>query len=145
MGFDITYSTIERISPALQREILEDVHVLHKQKSWIQCTGPSFENEDGYLCGSSRLTPDRDPRDVATARHLSSGAPDGSVLDLLDVLCKLSRQHDIEWEISHDHSDGVLGRIQCGVADEIVRSTFEGLAAMCEGMGDHLSLDDFDE
>ena len=143
MGFDITYATTERISPALQREIIDDANSMYMQKSWIQCMGPEVENEDGYLSGCSRLTPDPDPEDVEDARD--GGAPDGTVLDLLDALCKLSGKFDIEWEISHDHSDGVVGRIQHGVADDAVHSTFDGLAAMCEGMGGDLSPDDFDE
>jgi hypothetical protein len=143
MGFDITYATTEKISPALQREIIDEAHALYMQKSWVQCMGPELENEDGYLSGSSRLIPEPDAATLADARD--GGAPDGTVLDLLDALCKLSGKFDIEWEISHDHSDGVVGCIEHGVPADTVRGTFDGLAAMCEGMGGDLSPDDFDE
>jgi hypothetical protein len=142
MGFDIRFSTTEKISLALQREIIEDADDLYSQKSWVQCDGPLLEDAHGYLSGSSRLTPDPDPDDLADAR--CDGYPDGTVLDLLKGLCQLSGRHDIEWQISHDHSDGVVGSIECGRPDEAVQRTFEGLAAMCEDMAEDLPPDDLD-
>ena len=135
MGFDITYSTAELISPRLQQEIIADLDTLSLERSWIQCVGPSFENQDGYLLGSSRMMLDPHERDLDDARD--GGAPDGTVLDLLEQLCRLSGMHDVEIEIAHDHSDGVVGSIVAGIADEGVKSTFEGLSAMCEGLDEN--------
>lgn len=133
MGFDIRYSTTEKISPALQREIIADAEVLYLARSWVQCNGPSIENDDGFLTGSSRLSPS-DPDGTAEAQ--CSQEPIGKLSDLLQALCELSARHAIDWEISHDHSDGIVGLIQYGVPDDAVRGTFDGLDAMLGGMGD---------
>ena len=53
MGFDISYSTTERISPTLQREIMEEANALYSQYSWVNVMGPSLQDEGGYLIGDS--------------------------------------------------------------------------------------------
>ena len=141
MGFDLSYSTTEQISPALQREIIADADSLWMARSWVQCSGLSVENDDGFLMGTSRLLPS-DPDGLAEAKI--SGKPLGKLRDLLQALCDLSARHGIEWEIEHDHSDGVVGLIQYGVADDAVRGTFDGLEAMLE-MSDGMLPDDLDE
>ena len=145
MGFDLTYSTTENISPALQREIIADAETLCLARSWVQCDGPSVEDDDGFLMGSSRLSPS-DPDGMDEAK--GSGLPVGRLPDLLQALCELSARHGIGWAITHDAVEGQpVGVIQYGVADDGVRDTFEGLRAMLEGMGDMDDMfpDDFDE
>ena len=141
MGFDLQYSTTEQISPALQREIIADARLLDSRHSWVQCDGPSVENDDGLLIGWSRVSP-ADPDGIAEARD--SGLPVGRLPELLAALCELSGRHGIDWEVSHDHSDGIVGLIQYVVADDSVRDTIDGLNAMLE-MENGMSFDDFDE
>ena len=87
MGFDLTYSTTERISPALQREIIADAETLCLARSWVQCDGPSVGDDDGFLIGSSRLSlTDPDGFDEAKG----SGLPLGRLHDLLQTLCAIS-------------------------------------------------------
>jgi hypothetical protein len=144
MGFDIGYSTTEKIAPALQREIIADAEVLYLTRSWVRCGGPSIENDDGFLTGSSRVSPWGSDRTAEAQDRLK---PIGRLSDLLQALCELSARHAIDWEIIHDHSDGIVGVIQCGVPDDAVRRTFEGLDVMLEGMGgmDGMLPEDFDE
>lgn len=140
MGFDVSYSTTERISPSLQREIIEEAKGLYTQHSWVHVMGPVLNDDGGYLTGSSRLSPQCDEDDAADARL--GAAPDGTLTALLDSLCKLSAQFDIEFEIEHDHSEGSVGVIRHGKADEAVQSTFDGLDAMFEGIEDGFDMPD---
>ncbi|MCA8988505.1 MAG: hypothetical protein KDA78_12725 [Planctomycetaceae bacterium] len=143
MGFDISYSTTEIISPALQREIIADAEALYLAYSWVQCDGPSLENDSGYLTGCSRVSPS-DPDGQEEAQQ--SDKPVGRLSHLLQALCELSSRHGIEWEIQHDHSEGVVGVIQYGIPDDAVRGTFEGLDELLEELGDMdgMSPEDFD-
>ena len=142
MGFDISYATTEQISQSLQQEIIDEANALYSQYSWVNVGGPSLEDDGGYLTGYSRLSPQCDEDDAADARR--GGKPDGRMAALLELLCKLSAKFDIEWKIEHDHSDGPVGHIRYGVADDSVQSTFDGLDAMFDEMGDGLEMpDDF--
>src|SRR5205823_4902371 len=76
------------------------------------------DDEDGHLCGCSKPSFRPHPDDAAAA--VREGLPDGTPLDMLDILCQLSRDHGIDWEIDHDESDGPVGYIRSGVADEEV-------------------------
>lgn len=131
MGFDLIYSTTEIISPALQREMIADAQALYAERTWVQCDGPDLLDDKGYLTGSSRLSPS-DPDGFAEAK--ASNKPTGKLRDLLTSLCNLSGRHGVTWEISHDQGD--VGLIEYGLPDERVTGTFEGLAAMLDGMGD---------
>jgi hypothetical protein len=55
---------------------------------------------------------------------------------MLDVLCKLSLDHDIEWEISHDHSGGPIGYIRDGICDKQVRDQVEAFADLDDILGE---------
>lgn len=61
-----------------------------------------------------------------------------------DYHLNLSRRYEVDWELSHDHSDGPLGYIRSGVCDEEVRTqcdAFTDLAAELFG-GEDFDLDD---
>ena len=140
MGFDISYRTTEQISSSLQREIVDETDSLYAQHSWVHVTGPTLSDDGGFLLGSSRLSPQCDEDDAADARL--GGAPDGMLAALLDSLCKLSAKFDIEFEIEHDHSEGPVGVIRYGKADDAVQSTFDGLDAMFDGLEDGFEMPD---
>ena len=57
---------------------------------------------------------------------------------MLDVLCRLSRDHGVDWEIGHDFSDGPIGHIRSGVCDAIVLSQIEALADLKDILADEL-------
>ena len=82
--------------------------------------------------GKTSLT--LDGEDVASAA--SAGLPDGSARDMLDVLCRLSREYGIDWEISHDDSDGPVGFIRAGECDGDVAGRIETLAELAEALGE---------
>jgi hypothetical protein len=138
MGFAIQYKTTELISPALQTEMIDAANTLSKGRTWLSCEPPCLFDNIGKLVGFSKPNFLPHPEDVASAR--AEGLPDGTINDVLDVLCALSRQFDIEWEVSHDYADGPIGYIRNGICDDEVRTqcdTFNDLA-------DELRGDDFD-
>jgi len=71
-----------------------------------------------------------DPGDVAAAAQES--LPDGTVQDLIDVLCKLSADFGVDWEFSHDHDPGPIGFIRGGVCEPGLRDQLDAIA----GLGD---------
>ncbi|MDZ7617030.1 MAG: hypothetical protein U1E05_08500, partial [Patescibacteria group bacterium] len=51
--------------------------------------------------------------------------------------------HGIDWEISHDHSDGPVGYIRSGVCDEEVASQAEAFAGLNDVLGDLMAEMEF--
>jgi hypothetical protein len=51
--------------------------------------------------------------------------PDGTASELIAILCRLSRDHGVDWQFSHDASDGPIGEIRAGVCDEQVLAHVE--------------------
>ena len=114
MSFSLHYRTTEQISPGLQREMCEAADEVGSEFSWVFCHGPSLENDDGYLAGDSQLNMSPDEDDAADAR--SDAKPDGSFRELLQCLCRVSGQFDVDFEVSHDHGGPYF--IRCGRADD---------------------------
>ena len=141
MGFAISYETTEQISPALQREILAAAEEFAGKFSWLRCEPLMLHNDDGNLSGISKPTILPHPDDVAGS---DPNDPVGTVGDLLDGLCALSSQFDIDWEIAHDYSDGPLGYIRNGRCDEIVRTQCEAFDELGDDLEDEgLGHEDF--
>jgi hypothetical protein len=92
--------------------------------------------DDGHLLGGSKPNFQPHPDDVASAAR--EGLPDGSARDMLDVLSRLSRDHGVDWEIRHDHSDGPIGYIRSGTCDDNVLSQVEAFADLADILADEL-------
>jgi hypothetical protein len=133
MGYDITFRTLEKISPALQREICEMAAREFSAKSWVQLTEPRLEDDGEFLQGDTRVTVMPVREDVIDSRM--GGHPDARLTDLLRVLCAISGTYDVAWEVAHDY--GSLGFIQSGIADQELRQFCEGFNELFDGtMGD---------
>lgn len=142
MGFSVHYQTTELISRGLQAEIQAAVGELRKGRTWLSCEPPHLCNDDGYLRGFSKPNFMPAASDVAAAEQ--EGLPDGKLMDVLDALCALSNQFDIDWEIAHDHSDGPIGYIRQGRCDDEVSVQCEALQDMAQDLADEIDPDDFD-
>jgi hypothetical protein len=74
---------------------------------------------------------------AAAARE---GLPDGTVRDLIDILCKLSSDFEVDWEFSHDHDPGPIGFIRGGVCERRLQEQMEAFGdlggILQEMMGD---------
>lgn len=119
MGFSIHYRSTRPFAPADSETIKAAAQGANAGRTWLSCEPVRFyPDEDGHLWGGSKPNFMPHPDDAASAA--STGLPDGTTRDMLDVLCRLSRDHAIDWEISHDGSDGPIGHIRGGVCDEDV-------------------------
>jgi hypothetical protein len=128
MGFTIYYRSTRPISPAKAAAIKEAAHILVAGHTWLSCEPVSFFNvpDDGLLCGGSKPNFNPHPDDVASAAE--RGLPDGTTSDLLDILCRLSREHGVDWEIRDDYSGGPLGYVRKGIAEGQLVGQMEVLA-----------------
>ena len=55
-----------------------------------------------------------------------------TIRDLIDALCQISREHQIDWEIGHDYHDGPVGYIRSGLADDKLVAEIDRLSAEIE-------------
>jgi hypothetical protein len=98
------------------------------------------EQDDGYLLGRSKPNFQPDPGDAASAA--GSGLPDGTTRDVLAILCQLSRDHQVDWEISHDYSNGPIGYIRGGICDGEVTAQLEAFADLGDTLADFMADSD---
>jgi hypothetical protein len=145
MGFSISYEATERISPALQKEIAAAADELTNGRTWLSCEPVGFwavahgsPDANGILRGASKPNFFPHPDDVAAAQ--AEGLPDGTVNDMLEVLCQLSAQFDVVWEISHDESDGPIGYIRQGKCDDQVREQCDAISDMTGGIDEEFDF-----
>lgn len=135
MGFAFTYRTTRPVSPAKAEPIKRAAERLCHGRTWLSCE-PVFIDRapDGHLSGSSKPSFGPDPADAAAAAR--EGLPDGTSGDVLDILCQLSREHGVDWEISHDYSEGPVGYIRKGVAEDQVVGQMEALSDLGDIFGE---------
>lgn len=133
MGFSVWYSLTEQVSPEKEQAILDAIKTLRHGRTWLSCEPPSLHNHDGILSGSSKPNFMPDPDDVESAE--SEGLPDGTLNDLLDILCRISRQFAVDWEISHDDLDGPLGYIRGGACEEAVYARCKAISELADMLG----------
>jgi hypothetical protein len=135
MGFSVYYRSTRPVSPAEIDAIDQAADRLCRGRTWLGCEPVGFHpQDDGHLFGGSKPNFQPHPDDVASASR--EGLPDGTTRDLLDVLCQLSRDHGVDWEISHDHSDGPIGYIRGGVCDGEVERQVGALADLGDILGE---------
>ena|SRR2546422_1760043 len=135
MGFSINYRSTRPISSAEAESIARAAASANEGRTWLSCEPVHFIlGDDGHLLGFSKPNFQPHPDDAASAAR--EGLPDGTARDMLDVLCRLSRDHGVDWEISHDHSDGPIGFIRRGVCDQPVLDQVEAFADLGDILGD---------
>ncbi len=127
MGFTINYRSTRRISAARANAIRRATTTLIEGRTWLSCEPVRFfqDQKDGRLFGGSKPNFQPHPDDVAAAARES--LPDGTVRDLIEILCKLSSDYAVEWEFSHDHDPGPIGFIRGGVCEPRLRDQLEAL------------------
>jgi hypothetical protein len=128
MGFTIYYRSTRRLSRARASAIREAAATLSEGRTWLSCEPVHFfaDLEDGRLLGGVKPNFQPHPDDVAAAAR--EALPDGTVRDLIEVLCELSRCQGVDWEFRHDHDPGPIGFIRAGVGDARLLEQVEALA-----------------
>ncbi len=112
--------------PGAARAIHDAVRAHNTGRTWLSCEPVDFfdNSRDGHLFGGSK--PNFLPEDEASAAQRQ--LPDGTVRDLVDILCRLSTDFDVDWEFSHDYDPGPIGFIRDGVADDRLMQQMETFA-----------------
>lgn len=139
MGFAVGYETTEKLNPELQRQVQATLSACTDGRTWLSCEPPLLHDQDGHLFGASKPSFSPHPDDVASAE--SENLPDGTLMDLLDALCQVSREHGVDWNISHDF--GHMGYIRDGVCEAEVREQCEALCEAADMLGGEFDLGDF--
>src|SRR5687768_15192916 len=103
MGFSVYYRSTRPVAPSEADAIREAARAACVGRTWLSCEPVHFfpDPDDGHLLGGSKPNFFPHPDDTAAAGR--AALPDGSVRDVLDVLCRLSRDHGVDWTLSHDH------------------------------------------
>ena len=130
MGFTLYYRSTRPVGPAEAEAIERDAVAACHGRTWLSCEPVGFFPvlDDGYLLGGSKPNFQPHPDDVAAA--MQSDLPDGTTRDLIDILCKLSQNHGVDWQFSHDDSSGPIGYIKAGACDDEVLASAEMFAEL---------------
>ena len=139
MGFAVAYESTKKLAPEHQARVRNALERATDGRTWLSCEPPMLMEQDGHLVGVSKPNFSPDPDDIADAE--SQNLPDGTLMDLLDALCKVSAEQFVDWELSHDH--GPMGFILDGACAPDVREQCEALAEAAEMMGGDFDMDAF--
>ncbi len=135
MGFAVSYRSARPVSQSDVDAIIREASAANLGRTWLSCEPVFlFPESDGHLAGSSKPNFIPDPGDVASAA--TEQMPDGTLRDLVAILCKLSLDHGIDWEIRHDYEPDPIGAIKDGVADEEMLEEIEALAQLGDALSD---------
>ena len=136
MGFTIFYRSTRPLAKSELQALRTAESTASERRTWLSCEPLNFfpDDDGGHLIGGSKpnFTPHAD--DVAAAAR--EGLPDGTARDLLEILCELSREHGVDWEISHDYSDGPIGFVRGGVCDGDVLTQIDAFADLGDALGE---------
>ncbi|MFO0812682.1 MAG: hypothetical protein U0796_05660 [Gemmatales bacterium] len=135
MGFTVYYRTTQPVAPAKAEAIRQAATITNAGRTWLSCEPVVFftSTSEGHLRGGSKPNFQPDPEDAASAAR--SGQLDGTTRDMLEVLCQLSRDHGVDWALSHDH-DPHIGYIRAGICDEKVMEQIEAFADLGDILGE---------
>lgn len=116
MGFTVYYRSTGPVDEDQAEQIRSAIDAASHGRTWLSCE-PVFlsDSTGGHLSGGSKPNFNPHPDDVASA--LAEGFPDGTITDVLDILCEVSKSFGVDWEFSHDHDAGPIGLIRNGIAD----------------------------
>src|SRR5690606_38408345 len=138
MGFTVYYRTTQPITPALAKEIQQAASDLCQGRTWLSCEPVAFFSDTTdqleVLEGGSKPNFLPHPDDVASAK--SEQQPHESLHDMIEDLCRLSRDHDVDSEIGHDYGDGPVSQIRGGECDTQVIAQIEAFDEMAKELGE---------
>lgn len=141
MGFSIHYRSTEMMHPARAYDIKQHADELIAGYVWHSCEPLALnQRSDGYLCGCSK--PSYFPPECDSHPNDANGLPDGTVLTLAEVLCVLSREHRVDWDIGHDYEPDPIGQIRNGIADEGLIEQLETVGCIGDLLDDMLDEQD---
>jgi hypothetical protein len=135
LGFAVSYRSTKPVEPAKYARIQAAIKHAIRGRTWLSSEPACVSRQkDGHLCGASKPNFQPHPDDVAAAR--TENLPDGTISDVVRILCDVSRTEGVDWELSHDESGGPIGLIRNGIADPDVLAQIESFADICQILGD---------
>ena len=139
MGFSIYFETTVPITADKAGAIRDAAALANAGRTWLSCEPVHFFSRKdsglfGHLLGGVKPNLMPHPADVEAAAK--ENLPDGTFSDVLEILCRLSEAHDVDWDIRHDFSNGSIGYIRAGVCDEKVTALIQELAKMSNVLRD---------
>lgn len=141
MGYAISYTSLEPVSESDFAEIELITKGLGAAYTWLSCEPIWLSRDtDGYLSGFSKPNFDPHPEDRCSAE--AQGLPDGTLRELLDGLCLISRRFGVDWQVGDDHTEEI-GCIRGGDFDDAVWQHFDAMAEAC--LHTQTMLGDFDD
>lgn len=138
MGFTVYYQSTESVDPSIKVALGKSLERHIMKRSWISCEPPGFfggDDVNGILSGGSKPNFMPQPDDYLDPDNRQ---PDGTVQDVVDILCDLSSEFGIDWQFSHDHEQGPVGFVRNGVADEDLLHEIKGIAGIGSVVADAL-------
>lgn len=138
MGFSVYFRSTEPVAPDVASEIEHAAGRASVGMSWLSCEPCKFYplDNDGHLSGGSKPNFSPHPDDVASAA--TENLRDGTLWDLLGILCDLSKTFGVDWAFSHDH-DPNIGFIRGGFADAKLRGQIEAFSDLYGTLNDFVS------
>ena len=135
MGFAVSYRSTRPVATTEKVAIQQAARNASEGRTWLGCEPVQFlGDEEGHLFGASKPNFMPHPDDVAAAAQEKQS--DGTTRDMIDVLCQLSRDHAVDWEISHDFSNGPMGYIRSGICDEDLLTQIEIFSELPDILGE---------
>jgi len=124
MGLTVYYQSTEPVSEWIANPLKDLAKELCSSRSWASCEPVSFSANDdsGRVCGGSKMEFSAGLKEVG----------DGPLLDLLHVLCELSKKFGLDWELMLEDDDQPLGVINKGIAEPQLLSVIESIAGLGE-------------
>ena len=141
MGFSIHYRSTRSVTPSEAEAIDQTAARLCDDPEWAGCEPVDFFEcldanlnggpyPEGHLSGSSKLS-FQAPEELALPGEETRIV---TIRDLIDTLCQVSRDHQVDWEIEHDYHIGPVGYIRSGLADDNLVAEIDRLSTEIEAI-----------
>lgn len=136
MGFTVYYRSTEPLEADKADQVRFALRTANEGRTWLSCEPVHMflTQMDGHLLGGSKPNFTPHPDDVASAK--TEGLPDGTIMDVLSILCDISEEHGVDWEFSHDHDPGPIGCIREGIPEPRLIEELRSIAALGNVLAD---------
>ncbi|HEY4259799.1 MAG TPA: hypothetical protein VGM98_06560 [Schlesneria sp.] len=130
MGFTVYYRSTEPMESDKAAQIRFALQAANEGRTWLSCEPAHLflDQEDGHLLGGSKPNFTPHPDDIASAE--AQGLPDGTLMDVLRILCDISEEHGVDWALSHDHDPGPIGFVREGTPDSQLVGELEQISEL---------------
>jgi hypothetical protein len=132
MGLSIYFKSVLPVDQERADAINKAARAASEGRTWSSCEPVHFfpRKADGILWGGVKPQLMPAPKDAESEGNF----PDGTFADVLEILSRLSKNHNVDWEISYDGGDGPVGYILGGACDAAVTSLVKQLVELSKAI-----------